>query len=232
MNGITLCTGQFYPHSFTLDDLVTFELFVDQHDGGCVFYSDVAKEGLREDTVAIRHDIDHSIVHAVSFAEWEAERGINSSYYVLPTAPYFQREATIEAALHIQELGHEIGVHNDAHCEAGRRFKAKGGRFTIFEQASEAMKILRDWVDTFRAAGLNVSGCADHGGGEPANVELWQFPFEYEPKHADLQYECYELHRRGANYISDNRGGWRAPLEKVEGKQSHVLIHPCHWRLP
>lgn len=231
MNGITLCTGQFYPHSFTLDNLVDFELFVDQHNGGCVFYSDVAEEGLREETIAIRHDVDHSIVHAAKFAKWEAEHGINSTYFVLPTAPYWKQEETIEIALYMQALGHEIGVHNDAHCAAGRGERVKGG-MQDGPLDEIAMELLYAWTVELRIAGLDITGCADHGGGEPSNVALWREPLNHTPAEVGLDYEAYELHHRGANYISDNRGGWRAPLEKVEGKQSHVLIHPCHWRLP
>jgi hypothetical protein len=226
-SGITLVTGQFYPHSFTLDDLATFERFVEEHSR-CMWYSDVAHESVTDtDAIAVRHDVDHSATHARKFARWEAERGINASYYFLPTAPYFGQGWTNDIMLEIQSLGHEIGIHNNALTHVA---KTGGPDATSTQIDDAAIQLLIEWREMFEEIGIHVTGCADHGGGEPRNVDLWGV-YGRTPMEAGLAYECYALHERGANYISDNRGTWRSPLVKVEGKQTHVLIHPEHWRL-
>lgn len=70
----------------------------------------------------LRHDIDLDIVTALEMARIEARHGVQSTYYVLHTGPYygrfrngvFRRSA---AAAHIyrrlQDLGHEVGLHSD-----------------------------------------------------------------------------------------------------------------------
>jgi len=224
--GIGLVTGAFYPHSFTLDDLDRFEEFVGEHSR-CMWYSDVAHESVVDtEAIAIRHDVDHSIRHALRFAAWEADHGINASYYILPTAPYWAEEPTRSFALEIQAMGHEVGIHNNALTYAARTIARPEMSLDQY-----AIVTLRLWKATLESWGIDVSGCADHGGGEPRNVDLWGV-YHRTPAEADLAYECYALHGRGANYISDNRGTWRAPLVKREGRQTHVLIHPEHWRLP
>jgi hypothetical protein len=240
--GIGLVTGRFYPHSFGLADLDEFEDFVGQHER-CVWMADVAHGDQEPNTIAIRHDVDHSIVHAHRFASWEADHGINATYYVLPTAPYYAQEPTFELMREMQEMGHEIGVHNDAMTMAVRR--AASGAPEGFDLKGYAIQVLADWAAVFRENGIRVDGCADHGGGStPSNVDLWRGEGARVPADADLSYEAYHLHRaeRGnpMNYISDNRGGMRRPYHPDEpeqgfvktDRQTHVLIHPCHWRLP
>ena len=229
--GIRLVDGRFYPHSFTLDDLETFGRFVGEHER-CMFYSDVAHEAIVDtNAIAIRHDVDHSATHARRFARWEAENGINASYYFLPTAPYFSHDWTPRLMVEIQELGHEVGIDNNALTYLAKFTADNNLPASEVRLDDEAIKLLNDWKMMFESYGIHVTGCADHGGGEPRNVDLWDV-YGRTPEEAGLAYECYELHGRGANYISDNRGQWRAPLTKIEGKQTHVLIHPEHWRMP
>lgn len=225
--GTTLCTGTFYPHSKGPADLDELAAFIG--DSRTIHMREVSAGDVDPEAVVIRHDIDHSAVHALRFARWEAEQGIHATYFVLPTAPYFKREPTKGIALEIQALGHEVGVHNDAHTQSGRLgFKTPPGMTTD----GMAITLLAQWAREMREWGIDVHGCADHGGGEPLNVDLWREPLNHDPLEAGLEYEAYLLHQKGANYISDNRGVWRAPLERVEGRQTHILCHPIHWELP
>jgi hypothetical protein len=48
-------------------------------------------------------------------AQWEAERGYRSTYFILHTAPYWQDKDTLQASLEvIADCGHEIGFHINA----------------------------------------------------------------------------------------------------------------------
>ncbi len=232
MSGLTLVTGRFYPHSFRIGDLADLEAFARAHKSELfadleafvlghdrvVTLAEVAAGDTDPAAVAVRHDVDHSGAHAVEFARWEHQRGIRSTYFFLPTAHYWPIEAR-ESATAIAALGHEIGLHNDA-------YRIVGG------DPDRALDLMRDQADEMRSWGLEVVGCADHGGGDPSNVDLWRV-HEREPGEAGFAYEAYGLHASsGANYVSDNHGRWRAPLADVADRQTHLLVHPCHWALP
>lgn len=218
--GLQLASGHFYPHSFRPEGLAELEAFILSHDR-TVTLAEVAAGDTDPRTVAIRHDVDHDALHALKFAEWEAARGIRSSYYLLPCARYYQpqlRQQHGQIAVALQELGHEVGLHCNAYT-------------TVRGDVDRALELLREQADEIRAWGVTVRGCADHGGGSPHNVDLWRS--HAAPADAGFEYEAYALHAQPtANYISDNRGTWRAPLADVDGRQSHVLVHPCHWELP
>lgn len=194
---------------FTLGDLAEFERFITEHEE--IHTLDEFNRGFR-DGICIRHDVDHDAEQALRFAEWEHERGIRSSYYLLPTAGYYQSEAE-KAAGRLEEMGHEVGVHNDAYnfadCDPDR-----------------AIEVLTAWVEEMRSWGIKVTGCADHGG-KVSNVWLWR-THGRKPSEAGLQYEAYMLHQQHTHYISDNRGAWSEPLTRND-RPTHVLVHPIHW---
>jgi hypothetical protein len=79
-----------------------------------------AAAGFTDDSmIALRHDVDNAISPAVAMAQWEAERGYRSTYFILHTAPYWQDKDTLQAALEvIADCGHEIGFHINAITEA------------------------------------------------------------------------------------------------------------------
>jgi hypothetical protein len=220
-DGLQLVSGHWYPHSFSAAALNELETFILGHDR-TVTLAEVAAGDTDPAAIAVRHDVDHDAEHALRFARWEHDRGIRASYYLLPTARYYEPQIRSTAgvlAVVLQELGHEVGVHCDAYTST------KG-------DVERALELLRQWADELRAWGIDVHGCADHGGGAPANVDLWR-SCRRTPAEASFEYEAYLLHgSSGANYVSDNRGTWRAPLEDVDGRQTHLLVHPCHWTLP
>ncbi len=217
--GVLLPNGVLYEHSFSLADLADLEAFLLSH-WRTVTLAKVAAGDTSEHVVAVRHDVDHSIAHALRFARWEAERGIHSSYYLLPSADYWRRDfaGTTAVAYTIQQLGHEIGLHNDAMS-------------MVNGEAAEAIDLVRYQAGLLRAAGLEVTGCADHGG-QISGTMLWKHG--YTPADAGLAYEAYELMRRQpTKYHTDNRGEWSSgPLVDEPGKLSLVSAHPEHWTLP
>lgn len=221
MNSITIVNraGRLlqYPQSFSLNDLEDLGDFLSRR-GTC----SMRDRDVHPEKIAVRHDVDHSIEHAAKFAEWEFRNGFQSTYFLLHSAGYWMNDyaRTMETAQYIADMGHEIGIHNDAISES-YIVQPGGGSLSL------ACRILQESIGELRDDGFNVVGCADHGGVHN-NTAMW---IECDLSSFGLEYEAYQAHRT-ANYISDNRGTWRAPLEHVPSKQTHVLIHPCHWRLP
>lgn len=110
-------------------------------------------------TIGIRHDIDYDIVTASHLAKIEHALGLQASYYVLHTAPYYgyyrnhqlyRSKRCLDILLGIQSMGHEIGLHNDCLYPLTRHGAP------IEETLQSELSFLRSW-------GLNVRGTASHG---------------------------------------------------------------------
>ena len=201
--------------SFSAEDTLKAALFILGHRRTLTMRQ--FSEGERDPAdICVRHDVDHDIVWSRVFAEWEAEHNITSTYFVLPTAPYWK--GARDHVVAISRLGHEVGIHNDA------LVAARGN-------VDDALVLLRQWADEVRSWGVPVYGLADHGGAPGSNPDIWRV-HNREPVEAGFLYEAYLCHRMNSNYISDNRGLMRAPLKDVEGRQTHMLQHPGHWTLP
>lgn len=221
-----------YPHAFGLDDLASFDAFLGQ-SSAVVPLRDAGTSPVG--AIALRHDVDHNLDHALLFAEWEHERGYRATYFVLHTAWYYT-EPDLEEKLHrLVELGHEVGLHHDAMAEAWRQGYSSpvDGSVLPIGNSTAAWVIMQTELTRLRDFGLDVVGVSAHGSelwksNGVTNAFLWADG--YVPADFGLQYEAYHLHRT-AHYISDNRGGWSSPLTIEPGRQTHILTHPCHWAL-
>lgn len=102
--------------------------------------------------IGLRHDVDagHALATAVKMAEWEAERGYRSTYFVLHTSPYWDAPGFPESLDRIAELGHEIGIHTNALAEALRT-------------GIDPDVILDRALHLLRRYGHTVRGVAGHG---------------------------------------------------------------------
>lgn len=219
-----------YPHAFGLADLLDFARFLSEHPVVPV------REAGDPRAVVLRHDVDHNLEHALLFARWEARLGIRATYYVLPTAWYWGEDETPDLIRELAALGHEVGVHQDAVAEAFRRGYSSpvDGSVLPVGNCDMAAEILTAQIEAVRRMGVEVSGTSTHG------TELWRtsgvtnaflWAAGYTADDFGLQYaDVYHLHRK-ALYISDNRGGWNAPLRKEPGRSTHVLTHPAHWAI-
>lgn len=192
--------------------------------------------------IGLRHDVDNVLPPAVAMAEWEADRGYRSTYFILHTAPYWQDKPTLVAGLdRIAECGHEIGFHVNAITEA---IKTGGDPILI---ADKALAELRDY-------GHEVTGVVAHG--DPycyrhryINDEIFtESPrpdmgpacrniagVELEPISRawfELEYDPNWLPR--GKYLSDSGGQWSSPFDDIAGGwpgygQLHMLVHPDWW---
>jgi hypothetical protein len=124
--------------------------------------------GKPDDTIfVVRHDIDHDLENAVRIAAWEKARGVRATYCVLHSAWYYgsgERRYTwaLDACREIQDLGHEINLHNNFACEALRR-------------RQDPFRMLAEELEFLRANGLEVVGTSSHGDSLCGSAGLFNF---------------------------------------------------------
>ena len=187
--------------------------------------------------LALRHDVDERLESALVLARLEADRGLRATYFVLHTAPYWDDPDLLPRLLRLQELGHEVGFHNDLVTLE----RVRG--VDVGEYAPWALERLRK-------AGLEVVGAAAHGSpwchrlGYHNNYVFsgWDEPVPGFPstevrrkldrRALGLEYEAY--HVPHDVYFSDAsfEGGRRRHPERLElepRRRTIVLVHPCHW---
>lgn len=65
--------------------------------------------------VILRHDVDFSVSKAEEIAELDHQAGVQSTFFVLLTTPYYNPldEANLKILSRIIAMGHEIGLHYD-----------------------------------------------------------------------------------------------------------------------
>jgi len=218
-------TWKMYPPSFKEKDKDRLVEFVNSHTMICtmrVLYE--LREPITDidsDVICIRHDVDHSLEHAMKFARWESENGISATYFVLHTAFYYKNKIALYGWMEeLQELGHEVGLHLDT---------VNNNLVNGVPNYVAAAEQLDIELSELRHRGFDIVGSAAHGNPKSTYSDE-QLIATYGPEFFGLQYEAYELQRRlNVNYISDNHGQWHAPLKKKVGKATVMLLHPCHW---
>lgn len=107
---------------------------------------------------AIRHDVDIDVRAALMCAQAETARDLESTYFILHTAPYygtfdgdsFRRHGAMAATYRsLQHLGHEIALHTDPLLV----YQTHG------MDGAEALRVEIEWL---RAQGLVVEGTTAH----------------------------------------------------------------------
>lgn len=212
---------------------------------------EIVSGNTRPDVIGMRHDVDangdgRSLQTAVRLAEWEAERGYRSSYYLLHTAPYWGREGFADAVDRIARLGHEIGIHTNAIAEA---LRVGADPDALLGEALARLRSLGHAVTGVVAHGDRLCGIAHFvndeqfeesarpGYGPPDRIVAYDGAMlELRPRPLaifGLRYLPNWLSR--ALYLSDSGGEWNTPLEDVaagfpfEKGQVHILQHPDWW---
>ena len=187
--------------------------------------------------LALRHDVDDRLASALVLARLEADRGLRATYFVLHTAPYWDEPDLLPRLLRLQELGHEVGFHNDLVTLE----RVRG--VDVAEYAPRALERLR-------SGGLDVVGAAAHGSpwchrlGYHNNYVFsgWDEPVpgfpnaevrrKLDPASLGLEYEAYhvphDLYRSDSSF-EDGRRWHPERLELTPGRRTIVLVHPCHW---
>jgi hypothetical protein len=200
-----------------------------------------ATEPRERAVVGLRHDVDSRLDNALAIGRLEHARGLRATYFVLHTAPYYEQRAALLDALHTlqDDLGHEIGFHNDL------------GTLVVLRDADIGAFLHRElaWL---RENGIDVRGSAAHGSPFCASLGYdnnyvfagWDEPVtgrprtdlgvKLDPADFGLEYEAYHLPYD--DYISDSAfgadGRRRHPGDlgpPRPGVRTVALVHPCHW---
>jgi hypothetical protein len=188
--------------------------------------------------LGLRHDVDLRIDSALRLAELEHERGLRATYFVLNTAPYWRKPGLLDALLRLQELGHEVGWHNDLVSME-------------LVDGTDTVDYLRRELARLRGAGVDIVGTAAHGSiwchvlGFDNNAFFTDFPEVKQPATtirtgalADFGFDYEAYHLGEDRYYSDSRFDvhgrrWHPSfldLDEVEPAAGAIaLVHPCHW---
>lgn len=227
---------------FQPEDLDQLDELLFSRAAGVVSMREVAAGDNHPTVIGLRHDVDNVIGPAVAMAEWEADRGYSSTYFILHTAPYWWQKDLLRSSLEtIAECGHEIGFHVNAITAA-------------IAIGRDPVEIIEEAVDELRSYGHDISGVVAHGDaacyqygfvndeiftesprpdyGEPDRmvnrlrlqpVSRAYFGFEYDPNWLPR-----------AEYLSDSGGRWSRYFEDVAAGfpyagQLHMLVHADWW---
>jgi hypothetical protein len=158
-------------------------------------------------------------------AQWEAERGYRSTYFILHTAPYWQEKDTLQAALEIiAGCGHEIGFHINAISEA-----ITTGRdpLTIAAEpstnyAATATRSTASYLTATRPATSTASSTTRSSprarGPYAACPDRWVAGVKLEPvSRATLGFDYDPNWLPRAVGVSDSGGRWSQPFEESRG---------------
>jgi hypothetical protein len=247
---------------FQPDDLEDLDVRLLSKAHAVVSMREVYAGNRHPDVIAVRHDVDDnpgSLKAAVSLAQWEAERGYRSTYYLLHDTSYWaDTDRFRESVVTIGLAGHEVGIHVN-----GLAVALRTGR--------DAHAVLEAALAELRGYGVTVTGAVGHG--DPLCPQLGfandeQFtecarPKEGPPdrmlngKHSvrisprpladfGLTYESVRLGR--GHYNTDSGGKWYEPFDDTvawwdtfhslggaqlaanQGSgQLHLLVHPDWW---
>ena len=196
--------------------------------------------------IGMRHDCDNVIHPAVTLAEWEYERGYQSTYYILHTSPYWEDKGLLRDSLdRIASCNHEIWIHNDALTVA-------------LETGRDPADVLHEAVDELRGYGHEIRSTVAHGNrlchiARYVNDEMFlecerdiyggsDRVLEHRGRRVQiprvalaafgLDFDASWL-RRG-DYLSDSGGQWSQSFAECAAAfpsrgQLHILQHPDWW---
>jgi hypothetical protein len=166
--------------------------------------------------VLLRHDIDFSLEHGLTLAEWEADRGIRATYFLLLTNHRYNVLAPCWSGIPgaLVRLGHEVGLHYDV--AAIERLGADPER-----QLERQAAVLADLT------GQPVRSIARHQpslGGKDPFVQSRSLINAYAPRFT-----------QDISYFSDSSGAWRDAAVRALSpggtlpRRLQLLIHPMLW---
>ena len=166
-------------------------------------------DSTNSNNLIIRHDVDYSLSLAHRFAEFEAENGILSNYYILMSSDFYNPGSLKSSSiLHsIIKMGHSIGLHFDEskydYSNTDELIKY------IYHEKSNLEEIIN----------MSVTSLTFH---RPIN-SLFELP-----EIIDGMINLYSKRYFNYNYFSDSRRDWRRdPFEIYKQNEPvQLLVHP------
>ena len=177
-------------------------------------YLDIINIALAEKcSLFIRHDVDFSPKKAVQMAEIELNSGIQSTYYILLSSPYynFLDKNTMEMFRTIREMGHQIGLHYDLSIKLGATDKQ------LIDEIIIQIGLLEYHIGPLD--GMSVTSHKPFTGKDISNRMCNMLK----------QIDVYShTHDKRYKYIADSGHNWRYdPIRAVLGnKLIHINTHP------
>jgi hypothetical protein len=194
----------------------------------------------------LRHDVDMDLDTALEIAKIEHRHGVSSTYFILPDHPYFKRADFISVCKKMQDMGHEIGYHNNL--------------ITGFiTDGTDPAGRLKEHLDYLRGSGIDVRGTSAHGVKlcRTKNYRNYDIFKKNEWPYVSLAdnglYEAYSVPYD--YYITDSQGSWRITrhdewhhnffncrkhtLNEIipqikkfasAGNRLQICTHPCYWK--
>lgn len=164
----------------------------------------------------LRHDVDFSPSAALRMAEFEADRGVRATYFLLLSAAEYNLLDPEHCRLpaRLVELGHEVGLHYDL------------GTFDVVAPESRPglLCLQADILATLSSAPVRVISMHQPSLSGPD-------PFRRGTAFVNAYDDRFT---REIAYISDSCGAWRdEAIAHFEGRhvpaQLQLLVHPLFW---
>ena len=162
--------------------------------------------------VVLRHDIDFSIPKAEEMATLDHQAGVQSTFFVLLTPPYYNPldEESLQTLRRITGMGHEIGLHYDC----------SGFDALTFDEQYRRVQSLAACLESH--LDIQVTVIAQH---KPAAATMHpQYPGYMDPY-------CHALFKDIA-YISDSRMLFRVKDVYAffrDNPRCQAVLHPIWW---
>jgi len=167
--------------------------------------------------IIMRHDIDFSLDNALKFAQIENELGIFSTYFIRLHSKYYNslEYNSYNIIKSIQDLGHEIGLHQEPD-------------FSLL--SPNPNKYLKQEIKAFNLLfQTQIKGISTH---EPLRTGIQVTPLNI--SEFNLEYESYfPMFTQQMKYISDSGARWREgdmfEWIKKDKDKLYILTHPFWW---
>jgi Txe/YoeB family toxin of Txe-Axe toxin-antitoxin module len=175
-------------------------------------------DNIQEKQIIWRHDVEFSIQNAVRMAKIEHENGIKTTFFFQIHGDFYNllEKTTSEALFLIKSLGHEIGLHFDAH-------------YWNIENEKDLNKYLEIDKKTFeKYFQLEIKTFSFH------NTNPFTLSCEKE-KYIGMQNVYSKRIKSKYGYCSDSTGFWRYEiledrLKEAKDSVLQILIHDGMWQ--
>ncbi len=163
--------------------------------------------------ILLRHDIDLDLDSALEIAKVDHSRGIESTFYIMPSNPFYDIYAapTINSVRNIYELGHDVALHIDL---SNSNQPLKLIKHSLI-RLKELFPFIREDIFSIHSPGLsNMSKVFKPGIINVSSVKLFD---------------------QSVTYISDSTGKWNENGHVLSSiafkfrKPIQLLIHPIWW---
>lgn len=166
-------------------------------------------------TLLLRHDVDLSLRLALEMAEFEHERGVTATYYILPHNDFYSPFSADgrRALLRMAQMGHEVGLHCDGAIYPGERV-------AFLRAVRRDIETLQDII------GQKVVSASQHSPIDTQPIDFGDL-VEIDP------YDARLMEKFG--YVSDSSMSWRSATawEMMQSQRNlQLLIHPVWWMAP